>query len=84
MSNLLTQDRETFENEHKLAAVFIRAAELRAEAFSILQQVCRSSWQELRLEELLAAPACQEQWFIDQAIEMQDETKLQGRVTRWH
>ncbi|MCK9172380.1 MAG: hypothetical protein M0O99_02710 [Desulfuromonas thiophila] len=64
---LLSHDVDTLNEVFPQAATFIRAAHLREEAFSLLCQRHNSflsDWQKQRLEELLAAPACQESWFL--------------------
>lgn len=64
---LLSHDTDTLKERFPDAAAFLRAAALREEAFSLLCQRHNSflsDWQAQRLEELLAAPACKESWFL--------------------
>jgi len=69
---MLNRDRDVFESTFTDAAEFVRAAELRKECFALCSHISAgvdTPWEKKRAAELLQnAPACKEQWFVDQLV----------------
>lgn len=65
MENLLEQDHKELLESHQEAARFLAAAKLRRECWSLARQDHEqlNDWQLDRVEELMACPACQVDWF---------------------
>ena len=63
MNQLLLKDQDDFERCFPEARRFLRAAELRYEAFALINDEHRNEWRENRLVEVMNTPACQVAWF---------------------
>lgn len=64
LSGMLEMDLQYFGKNFPDAQSFMLAAELRSECYALAISN-RNAWQEKRLREILACPACQsESWFV--------------------
>ncbi len=61
---MLAKDCQYFNDNYPSAAAFLFAANLRSECYALAISNNRNSWEEKRLRELLACPACHDPWFI--------------------
>lgn len=64
--DLLERDQAFFSTEFSKANVFLIAAKLRMECHTIGIKKTMLLWESERLRDILNAPACQEDWFLDQ------------------
>jgi len=62
---MFDRDAEEFRRRYPSAALFLLAATLRSEYWSICtRREHATPWQRARLEELRKCPACHEAWFV--------------------
>lgn len=65
VGRMLETDYQYFSKHFPKAQSFMIATELRSECYSLAITENRNAWQEKRLREILACPACQsESWFV--------------------
>lgn len=65
VGRMLETDYQYFEKNFPNAESFMLAADLRSECYALAISTNRNAWQEKRLQEMLACPACQsEPWFV--------------------